>query len=134
MRYLSIDYGRKRIGIALSDESGEFALPKAVLPNEAHLLKRLKGLCDEYNVGAIVIGESLDFTGRPNPIQRQILKFKQNIEGFLKLPVYLEPEFLTSKEAQRVQGETPLHDASAAALILKSFLEKQKEKIQSEGS
>ena len=48
MKYLGIDYGKKRVGVALSDEGGQFALPKAVLPSDHQLIKKIKELCDLY--------------------------------------------------------------------------------------
>ena len=53
-----------------------------------------------------------------------ITLLKSVLEGELEIPVYLEPEFYTSAEAERVQGKSALTDASAAALILKSYLER----------
>jgi len=55
--------------------------------------------------------------------------FKEKLEKALAIPVYLESEMLTSKEAERVNGRDELTDARAAALILQSFLDKQPEHI-----
>lgn len=128
MRYLGIDYGEKRVGIALSDESGSIALPHAVLPNNKFLFGEVRDICNSKKVEAIVMGDSSDFRGKPNPIMKQANMFKAELERDLDLPVYLEPEFMTSLEAKHIQGENALHDASAAALILKSYLERTKNK------
>lgn len=126
MRFLGIDYGSKRVGAALSDEAGEFALPLQVLPNTATLLPALKKIIAEKKVGAVVLGESKNFKGEPNLIMKKIAEFKRVLEDETGLPVHLEPEFLTSAEAERVQGKNRMQDASAAALILKSYLERIK--------
>ena len=119
---MGIDYGSKRVGIALSDESGTIAVPKAVLPNDRYLFTEVKNLCEGHDVSAIVLGDSKDFKGNPNGIMKDALFFKGELERDLKLPVHLEPEFMTSYQAAREQGEHPLLDASAAAIILQSFL------------
>lgn len=122
MRYLGIDYGTKRVGVALSDEVGEFALPFSVLPNDKKLLVTMVRICQEKNIGTIVLGESKNFAGEDNPLQEKINRFKKVLEQNTKLPVYFEPEFFTSTEAARLQGKNNKLDASSAALILKSFL------------
>jgi putative Holliday junction resolvase len=124
MKYLGIDYGEKNVGIAVSDDSGKLAFAKTVLKNDKHLLKNILKICDEEKVGAIVMGDSFDFSGQPNNIMKGVLKFKKDLEKN-DLIVYLEPEFLTSAEAERIQGKNDKIDASAAALILKSYLDKK---------
>ncbi len=127
MKYLGIDYGVKRVGIAVSDDSGGLAFAKTVLENDKQLLKNVLKICREEKIEKVILGESLDFSGQPNVIMKGILEFKKKlIENNLK--VYLEPEFLTSAEAERIQGKNDKLDASAAALILKSYLGKQKQK------
>lgn len=71
----------------------------------------------------IVLGESKNFKGFENPIMVYVHKLKSILEkkGFL---VPLVPEFMTSVEASRIQGETNLLDASAATIILQSYLDK----------
>ncbi len=127
-RFLGIDYGSKRVGIALSDESNTIATPKAVLPNDRYLFTEVKNLCEGHKVSAIVMGDSIDFKGNPNPIMKDAIFFKGELERDLGLPVYLEPEFMTSQQAMREQGENKLLDASAAAIILQSHLNGLKNK------
>lgn len=121
-RYLGIDFGSKRVGVALSDESNTIATPKAVFPNDRYLFSEIKNLCEGYKVTAIVMGDSVDFKGNPNSIMKDALFFKGELERDLDLPVHLEPEFMTSQQAVREQGENKLLDASAAAIILQSYL------------
>ena len=122
---MGIDYGKKRVGIALSDQDQRFALPEAVVPNDDHLLEHIQKIVQEKDVIAIVLGESKNFLGEANQIQDDILRFKKNVELVTELPVFFEPELLTSREASHIQGEGKMLDASAAALILKSYLERQ---------
>lgn len=124
MKLLGIDYGSKRVGIAFSDENGEFAIPSVVLNNTKNLLKEVLDLAKEKEIKEIVIGESKNYKGEANTILKESLKFKTELEkeGYT---VYLEPEFMTSANAERFQGKNDLIDASAAALILQSFLDKR---------
>jgi len=124
MKYLGIDYGEKRVGVAVSDDSGSLAFAKTVLPNDKYLLENVWRICAEEKIDEIIMGESFNFSGEPNFIMKDILNFKKEIERH-GLKVYLEPEFLTSAEAERIQGKNAKIDASAAALILKSYLDKK---------
>lgn len=124
MKHLGIDYGGKRVGIAVSDDDGKMAFPHSVIANGTGLLEEVGKIIKEEKIEAIVMGESKDFQGKPNKIMGEIEKFKKNLEERFGLAVHLEPEFLTSAQAERIQGKTELHDASAAAIILQSFLDK----------
>jgi putative Holliday junction resolvase len=124
MRFMGIDYGTKRVGIALSDESNTFALPKTVIENSKSLLESIDSIARDNNVTHIVLGESKNYKGEDNKIMPKIQELKEKIENNLKLPVVLEPEFMTSHNAERFQGKTELLDASAAALILQSYLDR----------
>lgn len=128
MRFIGIDYGKKRVGIAVSDETGKFALPHGVWANGPDLIGSIKALCLEKQADGIVIGESRDLNGRENEIQKEIMFLRDTLEAQILIPVYLEPEFYTSVEAGRIQGKNSMNDASAAALILKSYLERHSTK------
>jgi len=119
---MAIDYGTKRVGIALSDDSQGFALPYAVWANDRELLNKVLELKEKEDVGTIVMGESKNLDGRPNKIQTEIAKFKAKLEE-KGIGVIFQPEIFTTVEARRDQGQTKMTDASAAALILKSFID-----------
>ncbi len=125
MRLIGIDYGEKRVGIASTDESGEFALPREVLPNDENLFKKVLDLIEKEGVEAAVLGESRNLDGTPNPIMKKILDFKSELEE-AGVKVFLHPEVFTTMEARQLQGQTGMTDASAAALILKSFIDSNK--------
>ena len=124
MRILGIDYGSKRIGIAVSDEAAQFALPVSIVKNSETALDEVVALGKKYEVAEMVMGESRNYKGEPNVIMADSLVFKNKLED-AGMVVYLEPEFMTSMNAERFQGKNELHDASAAALILQSFLDKR---------
>lgn len=126
MRYLGIDFGSKRVGVSLSDESLSFALPHSVLDNDKKLIEKIKKIISESGIGKIVIGESLDFKGNPNKIMEKIEEFKNNLAEQTQIEIIFEPEFMTSSQAKLLQGENKMHDASAASIILQSYLDKFK--------
>ena len=128
MRYVGIDFGRKRVGIAMSDEEGKIAFPKAVYLNDKKLLERISDCCKENSATGIILGESKNYKGENNPIMKDILKFKAEIEKATSLTVLMEPEFMTSSEAEKMRAEgdnAEMLDASAAAVILQSYLSRK---------
>ena len=122
MRYLGIDYGAKKVGLALSDEGGTMGFPHAILPNTPHLAEEVAALIERERVGAVVIGESRDLAGGENPIAAEARAFGDRLSGLAGVPVRYESEVFTSAEARRAAPEGALVDASAAALILTSYL------------
>jgi putative Holliday junction resolvase len=128
MRTLGIDFGSKRVGIALSDEGGDFALPYGVIENNEHLVREIRELCTINNVGEVVVGDSKDFKGEDNTIMQEVTPFVEKLKEVLGVPVELHPEFMTSSQAERLQGKNDMLDASAAAIILSSYLELKKNK------
>lgn len=124
-KYLGIDFGEKRVGIALSDEDGKIAFPKVVLVNDDNLLKNIVDLAMKNTVEIIVMGESRDYQGQINPIMWKIEGFKRQLET-IGFKVEYESEFLTSSQAKQITGENKMLDASAAAIILQSYLDKNK--------
>jgi putative Holliday junction resolvase len=136
MKRLGIDFGSKKVGIALSDDGGTIAFPKTILKNDATLTTAIAELCRSEGVGEIVIGESLDLSGVANPIMTAIAAFAPAIATATGLPVVMQKEYMTSIEARRVPGARTDNiarkvkqadpgnvDASAAALILQRYLD-----------
>jgi len=125
MRILGIDYGSKRIGIAVSDEALTFALPVVVVRNTDVAIAEIREIARQHEVKEIVMGESRNYKQEPNVIFQESLTFKRSLED-LGFTVHLELEFMTSVQAERFQGKTHMTDASAAALILQSYLDRSK--------
>lgn len=123
MKYLGIDYGSKRIGLAVSDAEANFVFPLSVLQNSEKAVSQILQICQEKNIGQIVVGDSEDFKMQKNIIMKDVAPFVESLREKSGLPVSLHPEFMTSQEAERLQGKNDMLDASAAAIILKSFLE-----------
>ncbi len=124
-RYLGIDFGERRVGIAVSDEEEKIAFPMVVLINDKDLLKNIVDLCMKNAVETVVMGESRDYQGQINDIMWKIEGFKKQLET-IGYKVVFEPEFMTSVQAKQITGENKMLDASAAAIILQSYLDKNK--------
>lgn len=130
MRYLGIDYGRKKIGLALSDEAGTMGFPHSVIPT-ANALEEIRRLAEAEKVDALVFGDSLQLSGEANAVAKDAKAFADVLAGQLHLPLHFETEVFTSAEARRSPhkmardrsepNREPV-DASAAAIILTSFL------------
>jgi putative Holliday junction resolvase len=131
MRYLGIDYGTSKIGLALSDEAGTMGFPHGIIANTPRLVDELCSLMAKENVGSVVIGESRDLAGRDNPIAKDAQALGESLSARTGVPVVFESEVFTTAEARRApekeaKSRSPKNrenvDASAAALILTSYL------------
>lgn len=126
MRFLGVDYGASRIGLALSDDGGSLAFPYAVYLNDKEFIEKIKTIYEKEGFDAVVIGESKNFQQIENTIMKEIRLFSDTIfKKNFDVPVYFEPEFLTTAEAKHYE-KPGMRDASAAAIILQSYLDKQK--------
>jgi putative holliday junction resolvase len=140
-RFLGIDFGTKRIGVAVSDAGNTLSFPKEIVPNDAKAFEKLSGIIKENNITEIVVGESVDFSGRLNALSERIEIFIEELKEKFHLPIQKQKEFLTSVEARKMgssksdlspsQAHSKLKDkkrgsadASAAALILQRYLDK----------
>ena len=143
MKILGIDYGAKRIGLAISDENKTMAFPREIVLNDKNIFKNLVLLFKEENIGEIVVGDSRDLAGELNKISEQIEIFISKLKSDFHLPVHKQKEFFTSVEARKVRNtkqmlnQSESHskikkkrigkvDANAAALILQRYLDKKK--------
>jgi putative holliday junction resolvase len=122
MRFLGIDFGSKKIGLALTDAEGRMAFPHSVIPNDQNTLKTIERLVETEGVSEIVIGHSLNKEGSPNKVHEAVEAFMLDITLSLGIPVHLEPEQYSTQEAMRIQGKNAQTDAAAATIILNSFL------------
>lgn len=119
---MALDYGHLRVGVASTDDSGEFALPRMVLPNDELLLEKVLNFKREEGIERVVMGESRNLDGTANPVLEESRKFKEKLEE-KGVEVLFHPEVYTTVEARQLQGQTDMTDASAAALILKSYID-----------
>jgi putative transcription antitermination factor YqgF len=101
MQYLGIDYGSKRVGLALSDEAGTMGLPHSIVLNTPRLTDEICSLVGKEHVGAIVMGESRTLAGGENPIAKDARAFGDLVFERTGVPVYYESEVLTSEAARQ---------------------------------
>lgn len=128
MKYLGIDYGEKRVGLAISDNKGIIAFPKIVLENNFKLIQKIFDLCKENKIDVIVLGESKDYEGKDNKINSKIISFKKKLSTEIELPIFFEPEFMSSIQVEKTFGKNDMIDASSASIILQTALDKIKNK------
>lgn len=131
MRYLGVDYGHMKVGLALSDEDGSMGFPHSIVTNTPKLIEEVCSLIQTEHIGAVVIGESRTLAGGENPIAKDAQAFGDRISERAGIPIFFESEVFTSAEARRApekvgKSRAPkAHvavDDSAAALILTSYL------------
>jgi putative Holliday junction resolvase len=118
MRYLGIDYGAKRVGIAISDEGGGFAFPKGELRNDASLIAALVSLAQKEGAAAFVVGDTRTLEGAANVVTARSDEFAAALAAATNLPVHRVREAWSSAEAMRYAPAGKRHDDSAAAAIL----------------
>ena len=131
MKILGVDYGVKRIGIAVSDENSVFAFPYAILLNDGKVFLELGNIIKKEEIGKIVVGDPGD-----NSIAGEVREFVKKLEQEFSLPVIMEKEFMTSMHVSQASGKKPTarlekqdrgpkRDDSAAALILQRYLDRK---------
>ena len=138
MRTLGIDFGERRVGVAVSDPTGVIAQPLPTLQRRAGKrmpFRALEELVQEYDVQAIVVGLPLAPSGHDSDWTRTVRAAAEKLHERSGLPVHLVDERFTSARAERVIRKLGLPkgkreqkgriDAAAAVLILQSWLERQ---------
>lgn len=128
MRYLGIDYGEKRIGLAVSDETLVFAFPREILPNRGReqSIRVILALAEKENIKKIIIGLPLGPAGDDTEQTQKIRAFALLLKKQSGIPFEFENELLTSRLARPGSKKGDPVDASAAALILQSYLDKRR--------
>lgn len=128
MKYIGIDYGEKRIGVAVSDESEKFAFAFDVIENKSpKVFKFFKNLIAERGVGAIVLGLPLGFSMQETESTKKARNFGEFLKKELNIEVIFQNEVLSTAEVEKSgSAREGMVDASSAALILQSFLDNKK--------
>ncbi|HEX3072122.1 MAG TPA: Holliday junction resolvase RuvX [Ignavibacteriales bacterium] len=131
-RLLAIDYGLKRIGLALSDPLGIFAYPFDVISNDETLWPNLEKIIKDNGIFKIVLGLPYRENGEKSHITDNVLEFKTELENKTKLPVILWDETYSSQKAmaniieggvkKKKRRDKTLLDKGAAAVILSEYM------------
>lgn len=135
-RYLAIDVGSKRIGVAVSDELGLTAQPVLTLERRRNLredLRSLARLCRRFEVSGVVVGNPVKLDGEVSPQTGRVQSFAAQLGELSGLPIHLWDERLTTHEAHQLlyesgrarQTHRRVVDQVAATMILQSFLDEK---------
>ncbi len=136
-RIIGIDYGRKRVGVAVSDPLGIFASALETVQS-AKIIEYLKKYAENETVVRFVVGYPVNLNGKPSEAQKDVDVFlKQLAKAFPGIPVDLEDERFTSVLAHRAMIDGGMKykdrrdknsvDKISAAIILQSYLDKNKD-------
>lgn len=134
MKLLSIDYGERRIGVAVSDETGTFAFPNCVLENDEKVVMKIHDLVDQKKIDKIIFGLSKDQQGKDNPIMENARKLSIEVERTTGKEIVFQDESFSSfhahneKFAVTDENTNKNIDASAAAIILQRYIDTNKDK------
>ncbi len=134
MRFLAIDYGDKRTGLAICDADETIATPLAVIEGRKLLIKKIIDIIESEEVTAVVLGLPFNADGSEGPQARLVRNFGARLAKQLDIPVYFQDERLSSFSAEKKLADAQLTrkkkarrlDAVAAAEILQTFLEQKK--------
>ena len=134
LRSLGIDFGEKRIGLAISDPAGRFALPLTTLErrNDRSALRQIAEIARQEGIGRLVLGEPVGMDGQRGENAERVRRFGERLAELTGLPLELVNEALTTVEAQerlREAGIDPRKepariDALAAQILLQEALDR----------
>ncbi len=139
MRALGVDYGQRRIGLALSDPTGMLARPWKTMPRVGGAAKTASSLASEIarlhaeddGLVVVVIGLPRRLNGSETELTGEVQKLATSLRHRISVPVVLQDERLTSREAESILAQRikdwrkrkPLLDAASAAVILQDYLD-----------
>lgn len=131
-RVAAIDFGLKRIGLAVSDNHRKIALPVGVVEGGKKAIQNIKASLPLKEVDLILIGLPLELSGKKGPMAQMVEQFSKTVEEALGIPVLLVDERLSSKGAEVQMKEISLNrksrsekiDMIAAMLLLQTYLDK----------
>lgn len=135
MKSLGIDFGTKRIGLAVSDDLGMIAFPHSIIENTKDAVQKITQLISDLGIGVVVVGKS-SFAGVDNAIEKDTGLFIDLLSKSIECPIVRSNESFSSVEAVRSTEPKRAHtarksareeitniDARAAAILLQRYLE-----------
>ncbi len=136
MRYLAIDYGARRCGLAVCDPLEMVVSPLKVIDNRKNLINRIIEIIKAENIEAVVLGLPLNMDNSTGRQAKIVKEFGRRLEEQIVIPIHFQDERLSSFAAKQKLADAKLtikekrkrFDAIAAAYILESFLEQKKTK------
>lgn len=136
-KVLALDLGEKRIGVAVSDESGTFAFPRpAIIRQEGYRkdMAALRSLTETELIEEIVIGMPLMLSGERGIQAEKVDDFIETLKRYVRIPIMVQDERLSTSEADRLMIGADVRrsdrkqsvDSMAASLILQSYLDRRR--------
>ncbi len=125
MKVLGIDFGEKRIGLAISDETRTLARELTIL-SPKDFWGSIQNIIAEHQITQIVLGWPLNMSGEETEKTREVASFKLRVASETGLPVETVDERLTSQMAENIAGGKKDLDSLAAQILLQNYLDKNK--------
>ncbi|UCG91724.1 MAG: Holliday junction resolvase RuvX [candidate division WOR-3 bacterium] len=133
MRIMALDYGKSKVGIALTDPLGVISQPFVTLKvsSQKELIKRLKFIIRENNVGLVLIGHPVASSGEATIMSQEVTRFMKKLKKAIRVDVKLWDERYTSKYAEQILRDRGLKgkkfklDQIAASILLDEYLKSQ---------
>jgi putative Holliday junction resolvase len=130
MRYLGIDYGLKRTGLAVCDRDETITSPLAVINTDKQIIDKIIDIIRKYEVESVVIGLPINMDGSAGEQAAIVKAFAKQLEEAITIPIHFQDERLSSYSASEKLAPAELSrkkkkqklDAVAAAEILDDFL------------
>ena len=127
MKYLGIDYGTKRTGIAISDSSARLSVVKETISSSVQkaVIERIKNIVVEEKVDSIIVGMPLNLSGEKTETSEMVARFIEKLRNHVTIPVQTTDERLTSQMAEKIlRGiNKKERDQVAAQIFLQNFLD-----------
>lgn len=133
-KILAIDYGERKIGLAISDDEQGFAFTHQVLDNKNlnYVTQQLQSICQEENIEEIIIGLPLSLSGEEKSMAKSVRNFVYQLTGTLTLPVSLEDERMTSSLSEELlktvarSGKKDQIQMESARILLDDVLKRRR--------
>lgn len=133
MRYLAVDYGQKRTGLAICDAEEKIASPLTVLIGQNRLIKQIVNIIQKERVDAVVVGLPLNMDGTEGPQAKNARDFANRLKKHIEVSICFHDERLSSFEAEKKLAAIKMThrrkkkriDAVAAAAILQAFIDQK---------
>ena len=133
-KWLGLDFGGRRVGVALSDEEKKYAFAEETLEyqEEKYLLAQIKEICQAEDIEKIILGWPLNLAGRITPQTKIVEKFAEKIKQYLSLKCEYQDERLTSqmsynlfqRKNKRSRVSKNQINAQSARIILQDYLDR----------
>lgn len=129
MKFLSLDYGKARVGLSLGDDETKIALAKGVLEglSQNKLITKIKAIVNLEGIDRIIIGLPLNMQGESTQMTEEVERFVEKLRNHIEIPIQTVDERLTSKMADKLLVDVPKgqrkQDQVAAQIILQNYLD-----------